>query len=136
MRLPTSKTLRHRPRPLHPDRENTEQYMRLPTSKTLRRRPRPLHPVFRRAPRDRTVGLRNPASCDPVRERGDQVFGERSHATTGFSHDTDPAEDFFPNDDFFPNINNLFVSDMATTDNTNTGNQIGFSSSTPAPYVF
>jgi hypothetical protein len=36
------------------------------------------HPVLRRAPRARTVGLRNPVSCDPVWERGDKVFGERS----------------------------------------------------------
>jgi hypothetical protein len=36
------------------------------------------HPVLRRAPRAGTVGLRNPVSCDPVRERGDKVFGERS----------------------------------------------------------
>jgi hypothetical protein len=36
------------------------------------------HPVLRHAPRAGTVGLRNPVSCDPVRERGDKVFRERS----------------------------------------------------------
>ena len=99
--------------------------MRLPASRTLHRHPRLPHPVFRRAPRDGTVGLRNPASCDPVRERGDQVFRERSRATTGLSDDTTAAEDFFLND-------SLFIDDMATPDNTS--NQIGSSSS--APYVF
>src|SRR5438132_12386012 len=104
--------------------------MRLPPSfRALRRRSRLPHPVFRRAPRDETVGLRNPASCDPVRERGDQVFRERSRATIGISSDT-TAEDFFPNDDFFPDIDSLFV-DMSTPDNT--GNPIG--SSSFAPYV-
>src|SRR5438132_7432593 len=104
--------------------------MRLPHSKALRSRSSLPHPVFRRAPRDGTVGLRNPASCDPVRKRGDQVFGERSHATTGSSDDTTVAEDFFPNDDFFPDINNLFIDDMVAPDNT--GNLSGSSSSAPA----
>src|SRR5438105_15480411 len=108
--------------------------MRLPTSRILRRHPRPPHPVFRCAPRDGTVGLRNPAPCDPVRERGDQVFGERPHATTGLSDDTTAAEDFFPNDDYFPDVNNLFINDMAAPEN-NVGNSIGSSSSAPAPYV-
>src|SRR5436190_13014048 len=107
--------------------------MRLPASRTLHHHPRLPHPVFRRAPRDGTVGLRNPASCDPVREKGDQVFGERSQATTGFSDDTTAAGDFFPNNDFFPDINNLFIDDMAAPDNT--GNASGSSSSAPASYV-
>ena len=77
-------------------------------SKTLRRRlPSLLHPVFRRAPVEGTAGLRNPASCDPVRERGDQVFRERTRATAGF--------EFFPNDDFFPDIVNLFLDNMGDT---------------------
>ncbi|KAK1595908.1 hypothetical protein QYE76_018330 [Lolium multiflorum] len=80
-------------------------------SRALRRRSRLLHPVYRRAPLDGTAGLRNPVSCDPVRERGDKVFGERSSATAGFNIDTE-ADDYFPNDDFFPDISNLF-SDMA-----------------------
>ena len=94
-------------------------------SRTLRRRfPSLLHPVFRRTPLGGTVGLRNPASRDLVRERGDQVFGERTHATTGC--------DFFPNDDFFPNIGNLFIDDMGDNLNAN-----GASGSTPAAvYVF
>jgi hypothetical protein len=84
----------------------------------LRRRSRLLHPVYRRAPLDGTAGLRNPVSCDPVRERGDKVFGERSTATAGFNIDTE-ADDYFPNDDFFPDISNLF-SDMAlNSDNVN-----------------
>ena len=75
---------------------------RLPSSRS--RLPSLLHPVFRRAPVEGTVGLRNPVSCDPVRERGDQVFGECTRATTGI--------EFVPNDDFFPNIANLFIDDM------------------------
>ncbi|KAK1617667.1 hypothetical protein QYE76_023184 [Lolium multiflorum] len=95
--------------------------MRLPLgSRALRRRSRLLHPVYRRAPLDGTAGLRNPVSCDPVRERGDKVFGERSSATAGFDIDTE-ADDYFPNDDFFPDISNLF-SDMALNgDNVNAG---------------
>ena len=82
------------------------------SSRTLRRRlPSLLHPVFRRAPVEGKVGLRNPVSCDPVRERGDQVFGERTRATTG--------TEFFPNDDFFPDIANLFIDDMGDNGNTN-----------------
>ncbi|XP_071683400.1 uncharacterized protein [Lolium perenne] len=103
--------------------------MRLPLgSRALRRRSRLLHPVYRRAPLDGTAGLRNPVSCDPVRERGDKVFGERSTATAGFNIDTE-ADDYFPNDDFFPDISNLF-SDMAlNSDNGNAGSSSG-------PYVF
>src|SRR5438128_3255110 len=94
-------------REVAPLQEYREQHMRLPSSRTLRRRPRPLHPIFRRAPRDGIIGLRNPAPCDPVRERGDQVFRERPHATTGLSDDTTAAEDFFPNDDYFPSVDNF-----------------------------
>ena len=103
--------------------------MRLPLgSRALRRRSRLLHPVYRRAPLDGTAGLRNPVSCDPVRERGDKVFGERSSATAGLDIDTE-ADDYFPNDDFFPDISNLF-SDMAlNSDNANAGSSSG-------PYVF
>ncbi|KAK1662257.1 hypothetical protein QYE76_050416 [Lolium multiflorum] len=99
--------------------------MRLPLgSRALRRRSRLLHPVYRRAPLDGTAGLRNPVSCDPVRERGDKVFGERSTATAGFNIDTE-ADDYFPNDDFFPDISNLF-SDMAlNSDNVNAGSSSG-----------
>ena len=94
---------------------------RRPSSRTLRRRiPNLLHPVFRSAPVEGTVGLRNPASCDPVRERGDQVFGERTRATTGF--------EFFPNDDFFPDIANLFI-DMGDVNGS-------AAAATTAPYVF
>ncbi|KAK1662259.1 hypothetical protein QYE76_050418 [Lolium multiflorum] len=103
----------------------TQHHMRLPLgSRALRRRSRLLHPVYRRAPLDGTAGLRNPVSCDPVRERGDKVFGERSTATAGFNIDTE-ADDYFPNDDFFPDISNLF-SDMAlNSDNVNAGSSSG-----------
>ena len=85
---------------------------RRPSSRTLRRRfPSLLHPVFQRAPVEGTVGLRNPASCDPVWERDDQVFGERTHATTGF--------ELFPNDDFFPDTGSLFIDDMGDNANAN-----------------
>ena len=95
---------------------------RRPSSRTLRRRlPSLLHPVFRRAPVEGTVGLRNPASCDPVRERGDQVFGERTRATTGI--------EFFPNDDFFPDIGSLFIDDMGDNSNAN-------ASAAAAPYDY
>ena len=100
--------------------------MRLPLgSRALRRRSRLLHAVLRRAPRDGTVGLRNPASRDPVRERGDKVFGERYRATTDLFVNTD-ADDFFPNDDYFPDVNDIF-GDM-NTDGAN-------GSSCNTPYV-
>ena len=81
-------------------------------------------------PRVGTIGLWNPVSCDPVRERGDKVFGERSSATAGLDIDTE-ADDYFPNDDFFPGISNLF-NDMAL--NSDTANANAGSSS--EPYVF
>ena len=68
-----------------------------------------------RAPESETAGLRNPASCDPVRERGDQVFGERPYGIAGVlfivAANGDITDDEFPNDDFFPDVNDLF-SDM------------------------
>ena len=101
--------------------------MRLPPSRALRRRHRLPHPVFRRAPRDGTVGLRNPASCEPVRVRGDQVFGERPRATT--RNTTSTSDDDFPNPDFYPDVRDLFNDlDMGDNDTTATA---------PAtPYVF
>ena len=66
------------------------------------------HPGLRRAPRIRTVGLWNPASREPVRVRGDQVFGEHFRATTDAITD-----DFFPDEDFFPDIGSLYIDDMA-----------------------
>jgi hypothetical protein len=69
-----------------------------------------LHPLFWHAPDDRTVGLRNPASCEPVRVRGDQVFGEHFCATTDGITSTD---DSFPDEDFFPDISALYIDDMA-----------------------
>ena len=81
-------------------------------SKPLRRQSSLLHPSFRRTPQEGTAGLRNPASCDPVRERGDQVFGESNRSTAG--------DDYFPNDDFFPDIGNLFIDDNMTDTGNNT----------------
>ena len=84
-----------------------------PGSRALRRRSSLPHSVARRAPRDGTVGLRNPVSCDPVRERGDKVFGERQHATTAFLFNTD-SDNYFPDDDFFPDVDVLF-DDMSSS---------------------
>ena len=96
--------------------------MRLPPgSRALRRRSRLLHPVLRCAPRDGTVDLRNPASRDPVRERGDKVFGERCRATTDLFVNTD-TDDFFPNDDYFPDVNDIFGN--MNTDGAN-GSMLG-----------
>ena len=78
------------------------------------------HPSFWRPPGEGTAGLRNPASRDPVRERGDQVFGERTRATAG-------SEDF-TNDDFFPDLGNLVLDDMG--ENVNAGG-----AGPAAPYV-
>mgnify|MGYP005850789431 CR=1 FL=1 len=80
-------------------------------SRPLRRRSSLLHPSFPHAPGEGTAGLRNPASRDPVRERGDQVFGERTRTTAG--------SDDFANDDFFPDLGNLILDDMG--DNVNAG---------------
>ena len=90
-------------------------------SRSLRRQASLLDPSFRHAPREGTVGLRNPASRDPVRERGDQVFGERTRATAG--------SDDFTNDDFFPDLGNLFLNDMGDNLNANGAAPI-------PPYVF
>ncbi|KAK1684807.1 hypothetical protein QYE76_045655 [Lolium multiflorum] len=99
--------------------------MRLPlSSRALRRRSRLLHPVYRRAPLDGAAGLRSPVSCDPVRARGDKVFGERSSSTAGINIDTE-ADDYFPNDDFFPDISNLFNDMALNSDNVNVGSSSG-----------
>src|ERR1043165_7395539 len=84
-----------------------------PRSRSLRRRPSLLHPFFRRAPLGGTAGLRNPASRDAVRERGDQVFGERTRATAHSDGD------YFSDDDFFPDVGNLSINDIG--DNTASG---------------
>lgn len=74
---------------------------------TLRRLPLS-HLASRRAPGSETAGLRNSASCDPVRERGDQVFGERSCVTAGslciVAANSDIPDNEFPNDDYFPDV--------------------------------
>ena len=105
--------------------------MRLPPSRTLRRRHRLPHPVFRRAPKDGTVGLRNPASRRPVRVRGDQVFGERLRATTG--NTTSSSDNDFPDDDFFPDVNNLF-DNLNMGDNTDAA-AAAAAAAPAAPYV-
>ena len=92
-------------------------------SRSLHRQASLLHPSFRRAPGEGTAGLRNPASRDPVRERGDQVFGERTRATAG--------SDDFANDDFFPDLGNLFINDMAEN-----ADNAGGAAAAAAPYVF
>ena len=88
----------------------------------MRRHSSLLHPSFRRASREVTAGLRNPASYDPVRERGDQVFGERNRATAD--------DDYFPNDDFFPDLGNLFIDDGMGD------NIINATAAAAAPYVY
>ena len=88
------------------------------------------HPVFRRAPRDGTVGLWNPASCEPVRVRGDQVFGERPRATTG--NTTAFSDDDFPNPDFYPDIRDLF-NDLNMGDNDTAA--AATAAAPAAPYV-
>jgi hypothetical protein len=77
------------------------------------------------APRRETAGLRSPASCDPVRERGNQVFGERSSATAGSSSIVAYNDDF-SDDDFFSYIDHL-LGDMTNSAPT---------SSSTTPYVF
>ncbi|KAK1561446.1 hypothetical protein QYE76_008287 [Lolium multiflorum] len=53
------------------------------------------------------VGLRNPASREPVRVRGNQVFGERSGATTGITTSSSDDE-FLHTDNFFPDLSDFF----------------------------
>ncbi|KAK1614901.1 hypothetical protein QYE76_020418 [Lolium multiflorum] len=52
-------------------------------------------------------GLRNPASREPVRVRGNQVFGERSGATTG-STTSSSDDEFLHTDNFFPDLSDFF----------------------------
>ncbi|KAK1685584.1 hypothetical protein QYE76_046432 [Lolium multiflorum] len=89
--------------------------MRLPVSSSLRRRLRLPHPVRRRAPTAGTVGLRNPASREPVRVRGNQVFGERSGATTGITTSSSDDE-FLHTDNFFPDLSD-FLGNLNMGDN-------------------
>ncbi|KAK1619091.1 hypothetical protein QYE76_024608 [Lolium multiflorum] len=49
----------------------------------------------------------NPASREPVRVRGNQVFGERSGATTG-STTSSSDDEFLHTDNFFPDLNDFF----------------------------
>ncbi|KAK1669079.1 hypothetical protein QYE76_057238 [Lolium multiflorum] len=79
---------------------------------SLRRRLCLPHPV-RRAPTAGTVGLRNPTSREPVRVRGNRVFGERSGATT--ANTTSSSDDeFLHTDNFFPDLSDF-------SDNLNMG---------------
>ncbi|KAK1684766.1 hypothetical protein QYE76_045614 [Lolium multiflorum] len=50
---------------------------------------------------------RNPASREPVRVRGNQVFGERSGATTGITTSSSDDE-FLHTDNFFPDLSDFF----------------------------
>ena len=95
--------------------------MRLPPSSTLRRRHRLPHPVRRRAPADGTVGLRNPTSREPVRVRGNQVFGERSRATTGTTTSS-TGDEFLHRDNFFPDNLDTFFGNLNMGDNDDTAN--------------
>ncbi|KAK1632416.1 hypothetical protein QYE76_006731 [Lolium multiflorum] len=52
-------------------------------------------------------GLRNPASREPVRVRGNQVFGERSGATIGITTSSSDDE-FLHTDNFFPDLSDFF----------------------------
>ncbi|KAK1686876.1 hypothetical protein QYE76_047724 [Lolium multiflorum] len=54
----------------------------------------------------RDEGLRNPASREPVRVRGNQVFRERSGATTGIT--TSSSDDEFLHNNFFPDLSDFF----------------------------
>ena len=106
--------------------------MRLPASSTLRRRHRLPHPVRRRAPADGTVGLRNSASQEPVRVRGNQVFTERICATTG--NTTSSSDDEFLNtDNFFPDDLDTFFGNLNMGDNTDA--TTAAAATNAAPYV-
>ena len=98
-----------------------QTHMRLPPSSTLRRRHRLPHPVRRRAPADGTVGLRNPASREPVRVRGNQVFGERSRATTGTTTSS-TGDEFLHRDNFFPDNLDTFFGNLNMGDNNDAAN--------------
>ncbi|KAK1693675.1 hypothetical protein QYE76_010372 [Lolium multiflorum] len=84
------------------------------------------HPVRRRAPTAGTVGLRNPASREPVRVRGNQVFGERSGATTGITTSSSDDE-FLHTDNFFPDLSDFF-DNLNMGDNDAAAKQINSSS--------
>ncbi|KAK1665440.1 hypothetical protein QYE76_053599 [Lolium multiflorum] len=88
-------------------RRRRRRRRRIKRKSSLRRRLRLPHPVRRRAPTAGTVGLRNPASREPVRVRGNQVFGERSGATTGITTSSSDDE-FLHTDNFFPDLSDFF----------------------------
>ncbi|KAK1558124.1 hypothetical protein QYE76_016361 [Lolium multiflorum] len=73
-----------------------------------------------------TVGLRNPASREPVRVRGNQVFGERSGATTG-STTSSSDDEFLHTDNFFPDLSDFF-DNLNMGDNDAAAKQINSSS--------
>lgn len=94
------------------------------SSKALRHR-RISHSAWRRAPQSGATGLRNPASGDLIRERGDKVLGEHSPVNAR-SYSIMVVNDYFPNDYDFLDTNNIF-GDMASDANA---------SSTTAQHVF
>ncbi|KAK1693830.1 hypothetical protein QYE76_010527 [Lolium multiflorum] len=73
-----------------------------------------------------TIGFRNPASREPVRVRGNQVFGERSGATTGITTSSSDDE-FLHTDNFFPNLSEFF-DNLNMGDNDAAAKQINSSS--------
>ena len=105
-------------------------------SSSLRRHHRLPHSVCRHAPADGTAGLRNPASREHVRVRGNQVFGERFCATTGNTTSSSDDE-FLNNDAFFPDLND-FLGNLNMGDNTDAANaaaDAAAASANAAPYV-
>jgi hypothetical protein len=89
-----------------------------------------LHPLFWRASDDGTVGLRNPASREPVRVRGNQVFGERFCATTDGITSTD---DSFPDEEFFPDISGHYIDNMANDAGASTNTNLNANANVNPP---
>jgi hypothetical protein len=69
-------------------------------------------------------------SCEPVRVRGDQVFGERFCATTDGITSTD---DSFPDEDFFPDISSLYIDDMADNAGANANTNLNANANVNPP---
>lgn len=65
----------------------------------------------RRALQSGTTGLRKPASCDPIRVRGDQAFVERFCATVGFFSN---VRRLLPNYNYLSDIGDLLFFFLGT----------------------
>lgn len=87
--------------------------------------PKSFPPLFSACTTGEIACLRNPTFCDHVQKRDNQVFRERSSATTGFF----PA--VAAHDDFFPNADDLFTNMFLAGDGTMTVN----ASSSTRPHV-